>query len=129
MVKNISISRFSVIQTVRIQTIQFRISIVFVYTQLNVKTVPFQTIQFSISMQFSSIWPIDRTLSGATTLGQSRPGSNGSEGVLCIPQTSRITGTLLSDCLVSYLGHTLWWWWGLTPSAEMHLVYSTAPAN
>ena len=34
-------------QTVLIQTIQF--SIVFVYTQLNVKTVLFQAIQFSIS--------------------------------------------------------------------------------
>ena len=34
------------------QTIQFSISIVFVYTQLNVKTVLFQTIQFSRSMQF-----------------------------------------------------------------------------
>ena len=36
---------------------------------LNVKTVLFQVIQFSISTQFSSIWPIDRSLSGATTLG------------------------------------------------------------
>ena len=60
-------------QTILIQTIQFSISIDFVYTQLNVKTVIFQiiqfsistvsisktvlfqTIQFSISMQFSSI--------------------------------------------------------------------------
>ena len=58
-------------QIVLIQTTQFNISIVFVHTQLNVKTVLFQTIQFSIGMQFSSIWPIDRTLSGATTLGQS----------------------------------------------------------
>ena len=41
--------------SVLIQTIQFRISIVFVYTQLNVQTALFQTIQFSISMQFSSI--------------------------------------------------------------------------
>ena len=49
----------------------------FVYTQLNVTTVLFQTIQFSISAQLSSIWPIDRTLSGATTPGQSRPGSDG----------------------------------------------------
>ena len=63
--------------------IQF--SIVFVYKQLNVKTFLFQTIQFSISTQFSSIWPIDRTLSGATTPGQSRPGSDGNEGVLYIP--------------------------------------------
>ena len=48
MVKNISILSYSVYQTVIIQTIQFSISIVFVYTQLNVKTVLFQTIQFSI---------------------------------------------------------------------------------
>ena len=33
----------------------------------------------------SSIWPIDRTLSGATILGQSEPGSNGNEEVLHIP--------------------------------------------
>ena len=31
------------------------------------KTVLFQTIQLSICTQFSSIWPIDRTLSGANT--------------------------------------------------------------
>ena len=31
------------------------------------KTVLFQTIQFSLSTQFSSIWHIDKTLSGATT--------------------------------------------------------------
>ena len=36
-------------QTVLIQTIQFSISIVFVYTQLNVKTVLFQAIQLSWS--------------------------------------------------------------------------------
>ena len=56
-------------QTVLIQTIQFGISTVFVHTQLNVKAVLFQTIQFSISTQFSSIWSIDRTLSGVTTQG------------------------------------------------------------
>ena len=33
-----------------------------------------------------SIWPIDRTLSGATTPGQSEPGSNGNERVLHILQ-------------------------------------------
>ena len=38
--------RFS--QTVLIQTIQFRVSIFFVHTQLNAKTVLFQTIQFSV---------------------------------------------------------------------------------
>ena len=71
------------------------------------KTVLFQTIQFSLSTQFSSIWPIDWTLSGATTSGQSEPGSDGNEGILHIPQSSSITGTSSSDCLVSYSGHSL----------------------
>ena len=85
-------------QTVLIQTIQFSMNIVFVYAQLNVKTLLFQTIQFSISMQFSFIWPIDRALSVATTLGQSGPGSNGKKGVLHIPQSSSITETSPWDC-------------------------------
>ena len=55
-----------------------------------------------MSTQFSSIWSIDRTLSGATIPGQSEPGSNGNEGVLCIPQGSSITETSPSDCLMSY---------------------------
>ena len=71
------------------------------------KTVLFQTTQFSISTQFSSIWPINRTLSGVTTLGQSESGSDGNERVLCIPQSSSITGNSPSDCLVSYPGMTL----------------------
>ena len=49
-------------------------------------------------------WPIDRALSGATTPGQIRPGSDGNE-VFHIPQSSTITAASLSDCLVSYLGH------------------------
>ena len=65
-------------ERVQIKTILFSISIGFVYTQLNVKIVLFQI------TQFSSIRPIDRILSGATTLGQSGPGSDGNEGVLCI---------------------------------------------
>ena len=36
-------------------------------------------------MSNSSILPIDTTLSGATTLGQSGPGSDGNEGVFHIP--------------------------------------------
>ena len=89
------------------------------------ETVLFQTIQFSISTHFSSIWPIDRTLSGATTPGQSGPGGDDSEGVLRISQSCRITGTSLSDCLMSYLGHV-----GESyPSAEMQSVYSSAPAD
>ena len=56
------------------------------------KTVLLQTIQLSISIQFSSIWPTDRTLSGATTLDQSGPGSDGNEGVLRISQSANVTG-------------------------------------
>ena len=46
-------------------------------------------------------------ISGATTPGKSGPGSDGNEGVPHIPQSSYITGTSLSDYLVSYLGHSL----------------------
>ena len=90
------------------------------------KTVSFQTIQFRISTQFSSIWPIDRTLSSATTPGQSGPGSNGNEGVLRIPQISSITGTSPSDGLMSYPGHSLGEFY---PSAEKQSVYSTTPSD
>ena len=63
--------------------------------------------QFSlVSMQFSSIWAINRTLSGATTPGQSRSGSDSNEWVLCIPQSSSITGASPSGCLVSYIQDT-----------------------
>ena len=41
-------------------------------------------------MQFSDIWPIDRTLSSATTLGQIGPGSHGTEGVISILQSSSL---------------------------------------
>ena len=49
----------------------------------------------------SSIWPIDRTLLGATTPGQSGPGSNVNEGLLRILQGTSITGTAPADYLVS----------------------------
>ena len=86
-------------------------------------TVLFQTIQFSISTQFSSIWPINRILLGATTLGLSRPGSNGNEGVL---ESSSIIGTSPSDCFASYTGHLLEESYLL---AEKQLVYFPAPVN
>ena len=66
------------------------------------KTVLFQTIQFILSTQFTSIWPIDRTLSGATTSGQSGPGSDGNKMVFHIPQNSHITGPSPLVCLKSY---------------------------
>ena len=51
-----------------------------------------------------SIWSIDRTLTGTTTLDQNGPESIGNEGVLYIPQSFR-TGTSSLDDLVSYSGH------------------------
>ena len=65
------------------------------------------------------------TLSGATTPGQSGPGGDGYEGILCIPQSSNITGTSPSDCLVSYPGYSLG---GSYLYAELQLVYS-APTS
>ena len=75
---------------------QFNLAQVHKYS-LNVKTVQFQTIQFSICTQFSSIWPIDSTLSGATTPGQSGPAIDGNKGVLRISKSSNITEVSPSD--------------------------------
>ena len=44
-----------------------------------------------------SIWPIDRTLSGATSPGHVGPGSGGSKGVLRIPLSFSIAEALPSD--------------------------------
>ena len=74
----------------------------------DVNTVLFQTIPFCLSTQFSSIWSIDRTLSGATTLGQSWAVGDSYEGVFRFPQSSIITGT--SPC-VSHQNTR----WGLLP--------------
>ena len=77
-------------------------------------------------MSNSSIWPIHRALSGATTPGQSGSGNSGNEGILSILQSSSITGASPSNCLMSYPGHSLRVSYSC---AEMQLVYSTAPAN
>ena len=78
-------------------------------------------------MQFSSIWPINKIISNATTPGQNGTGSNGNEGVLHIPRSANIIGTSLFDCLVSYPEHSL----GEVSysSAKVQSVYSTAPAD
>ena len=76
-------------------------------------------------MSNSSIWPIDKTLTGATIPGQSVPGNSGDEGVLHITQSSK-AGTSPSDSLMSYPGHLSE---RAYPSAEMQSVYSTAPFN
>ena len=65
-------------------------------------------------------------ISGTTIPSHSGPGSDGNEEVICILQSSSITGTSSSDCLVSYPGHSLR---ESYPEAEMLLVYSTVPAD
>ena len=52
---------------------------------------------------------MDRILSGATTPGQSGPGSDDNEGVLHIPKKCGITEATPSDCIMSYPGHSLGW--------------------
>ena len=77
-------------------------------------------------MSNSYIWPIDKTLSGAASPGQRGSGSNSNKGVLGISQSFSLTGTLPSDCLLSYPEHSL----GQSyPSVVMQWVYSTAPAD
>ena len=70
---------------------------------------------------------MDRALSNATIPGQSETGSNSNEKVLRIPQSSSISWTSQSDCLVSYPGHLLG---GESyPSTEKQSVYSTSSAD
>ena len=72
-----------------------------------------------------SIWPIDETLSGTTTPGQSVPENNGNERVLHIPHSSK-TGASASVKVLSHTPDTHWHVGrGAYSSAEMHLVYST----
>ena len=59
-------------------------------------------------MSNSSIWPVRRTLLGATPPGQNGPGSNGNGGVLRIPKRSSVRVGSPSDCLMLYPGHSLW---------------------
>ena len=58
-------------------------------------------------MQFSSTWPIDRNWSGATSLGESGPGSDSSEGVLRTPQSFSFIEAAALDCLILYLEYEL----------------------
>ena len=71
---------------------------------------------FVLSINISSIWTIYWTLSGATTPGQSWPGSDSNEGVQRITQSSIINEASPSDCLVLYPWHPLCW--GFYPSRD-----------
>ena len=79
----------------------------FYFKRFNLKLVislqSVQMLKYIVQISNSSIRPINRTLSSAITPGQSGLGSDSNEGVLHIPQSSRITGTSPSDCLVSYI--------------------------
>ena len=69
--------------------------------------------QFSLAkVQFSSIWPMDRTLSGATTPSQSGPGSDSNEEVLRIPKAPALKE--FYNQIVSCLIQDTIWWGGLT---------------
>ena len=69
-------------------------------------------------MQFRSFWPINRALSGATTPGQSEPGSDGNEGdTTHSPKFKNYWSLTMRSLLFFY------------PSAEMQPVYFTAPAD
>ena len=100
-VKNISISNYSD-QSTKLNVskycyVSLKIQLN-IYIHLNVKSVLFQTYQFSRRIQFCYIWPIDRILSGATTLGLSGHESAGNERVLCIP------------CLLAGIGWSVFSW-------------------
>ena len=83
--------------------------------------------QFSLTLtRISSIWPLDRPYEVLPLWGQSGPGSNGNKGVLHIPQSSSITGTSPSDCLVSYSEHSLGEYHS---SANMQSVYSAVTTD
>ena len=64
----------------------------------------------------------DPQIGSKQALGQSGPENNGNEGVLHIPQSSRMIGVSISDCLKSYPGHLLR---ESSPSAKMKSMYST----
>ena len=65
-----------------------------------------------VCTQFKCQTVLFNSLIGATTSGQSEPGRNDNEGVLCIPQSSSITRASPSDYLVSY--HYTHWCGGFT---------------
>ena len=120
-------------KAVLFQTIQFSIQKHFHFKQftlayvhsVNVEIVLFHAIQLSIHIQFSSIRPIDRTLSGATPTSRSGSGSDGNEEYFVFARTPAL---LESDhhTLASYQ-HSLWEW--SYPSVVKKTVYSTAPAD
>ena len=75
----------------------------------------------------NSIWPIEETLTGTTTLNQNGHGSNGNEGEFHIWQSSRIGASPSGTVLY----HTQDTRWGGMPYTSVYVwsVFSTTPAN
>ena len=65
-------------------------------------------------------------LSGATMPGLSGPEGDGNKGVLRIPPSSSITGTSLSDCLVSYQDTS---WGGVLPLCRVAVGVFYSPSQ
>ena len=97
--------QFSLKKLFPFQTIQFSICTQCKWSRLfKCQIVLFQAILFSVNTQLSSIWLIDRILPLQATVDE---GNNGNDGVFRIPQSSGITETSPSDCLMPYTGHSL----------------------
>ena len=95
---------------------------------LYIQTVLFWTIHFSISTQFSSIWPIERTLSGAITQGPEWTWEQWQwRGTPHSPKLQQYWD--LTIWLFSVISRTLIEEWGSYLSPEMQLVHYTAPAE
>ena len=80
-------------------------------------------------MSNSSIWPINRTLSAATTPGKTGHGDYANKAVLLIPQRSSIPGTSLLEYEVSNQDINFEGLEGLTSSVEKQSVHFTATAD
>ena len=124
---------------------------------VNMISMPFkfQAISFSISTQFSSIWPIDMTILGATTeltcerwqwrstlhSPKLQHYCNFTIRLFCVISSTLISSTLIGGVLSlcreavgvfytpSRLGHRSLFVGGSYLSAEVHSVYSAASAN
>ena len=121
---NNSVKHQSLVYTIQTTNI---ITQFFLYARLHLKQFYFSLASLhSLNVKNTSSWPIDRTLSGATTPDQTGHGSIGNKGVLRIPQSSSITGTSPSDFLVSYSGHSLGEFY---PFPGVQSVDSAAPAD
>ena len=122
---NISIYYLSFVYTQLNDSEYYYISLttqLFFYTQLNDPTVLFLTIQFRISHLFADRFKLYQVLHLQTRVDL---GAMAKKRYSIFPRAP-LTGSLQSDCLMSYLEHSSVEFYSL---AEMQLVYFTAPAD